>query len=150
MKKIILVFSILVCYLVTAAQPSSLLKPAHVVWKADDQNIFLPTAFRNGIAKPDTLALVLFFEKNDFSQFNQNKLPEFEFQWYRYASTKRFFVQSIKGIAKSTIRDGKYYVSIESKISDLKPGWWEVQVISYEDNGLVEFNELKKFQILIK
>jgi hypothetical protein len=117
---------------------------------ADNQTIFLPTALKNGVAMPDSLSLILYFDKNDMSAYKENSLPEFEFQWYRYASTSRYFVKSLRGTVKTTLSNGKYYYAIESTYNDLKSGWWEIQVISYSDNGMVEFNGRKKFQILLK
>ncbi|MCK5537526.1 MAG: hypothetical protein KAI79_11915 [Bacteroidales bacterium] len=150
MNKIFLIVTLFLINIGLQAQPVSMLNPDHVEWEADNQAIFLPTAFKNGIKKPDSLSLILFFSKNELKKFDENNLPEFEFQWYRYPSTKRFFVKSVKGKTHNTLRDGKYYIAFESTISELKTGWWEVQVISYSDNGIIEFNSRKKFQILLK
>lgn len=132
------------------AQPTSLLQPVHVYWQADNGKIFLPTALKKGVPVPDSLNLVMLFSKEDVKAASKNKALELEFQWYRYASTTRFFVKSQKLSSYSEVRNGKYYVAYKASMHNLKKGWWEVEVISYSDNGIIKYRNFKKFQILLR
>ncbi len=150
MKKILVpIFSFLISVSVWA-QPSSTLAPVHVFWRANNTTVFLPTALKKGITTPDSLTLVMLFSKEDIQAASKNKPVELEFQWYRYASTTRFFAKTQKVTSYSEVRNGKFYVAYKSSMKNLRRGWWEVQVISYSDNGFINFRNSKKFQILLK
>ncbi len=150
MKKIAILLPFLLLSSYIIAQPASLLQPIHVEWQADNNNIFLATALKKGIQTPDSLSLILFFSKEDVKKAGKQKSVELEFQWYRYASTTRFFVQSKKVTASPAYKNGKYYIAFKSGMTNLRRGWWEVQVISYSDNGFISYQNSEKFQILLK
>ena len=130
------------------AQTISSLTPTHVIWSADGKQVTLKNG-NYGIAQPDSLSLKVYFREEYIKKFDKEKV-NFEFKWYYFFSTRKQLIESntVKYNPNHFQSDNSYLVS--STKGNLTKGWWEVQVKSGTDNGLIEFGKIYKFQILIQ
>ena len=146
--KVLLVFTIVLISSTVIAQPISQIKPTHVVWKSDGQQVTLKTG-KYGISQPDSLSIEIYFPQEYINQFNKDDLS-FEFKWYYYFSTrKKLITKKSVNYNANNFKSNKSYL-IHSTRGNITKGWWEVQIIALKDNGLLELGTLSKFQILIK
>ena len=151
MKKLIsilIIFASISLLTTINAQSISSLAPTHVIWAADGQQVTLKNG-SYGIAKHDSLSLKIYFRKEYIKKFDEEKL-NFEVKWYYFFSTRKQIIESkvVKYNANHFQTDNSYLIS--STKGNLTKGWWEVQIVSGTDNGLIEFGNIYKFQILIK
>ncbi len=132
----------------TNAQPVSNIKPAHVIWEADNAKTTIKDG-GYGIQQPDSLSLNVFFKEEYIRQLSKHE-RDFEFKWYFYFSTRKKLIESqiIKFDENNFKEDGSYLIT--STVGNVTKGWWEVQVFSRKDNKVLQIGKLTKFQILIK
>ena len=127
-------------------------------WLANNKQVSLDSAKR-GISTPDSLTLVLILDEKNIAELQKKELS-FEFQWYSFGATRRYLNNSLIKklefpIAPPPSKNQKINtIALETKLicvrKNLKPGWWEVQIISYSDNGLLSVKNSTQFQILLK
>ncbi|MBN2663931.1 MAG: hypothetical protein JXR68_09810 [Bacteroidales bacterium] len=148
MKKIILFIGLIFISNLVFSQKISSLNPTMVVWENNSEKITLSQA-RYGVVMKDSLSLDVYFSKFVFDRIKA-KSAGFEFRWYYFLSTRRslMYVEKVDFDEIKELSDGNLLV--HSTQQKLQPGWWEVQVFTTYDNGLLEIANTSKFQILIK
>jgi hypothetical protein len=148
-RKTIAIIVLIFTSLSFTAFSQSIITPATVQWKADQNDVSLKTGFEVGIAAPAILTLELYFENSILKEVPKEKLT-FEFRWFHYYSTRKDFMDSYTvPYDKEKAGEGNKF-KISSSRSNITRGWWEVQVISKVDGKTVKYNDLDKFQIYVK
>jgi len=133
----------------TFSQSISSIKPVYIIWNTDIEKVTLKKASNFGIQQPDSLSIEIYFDKETIDTYKTTEL-KFEFRWYYYLSTKKKLMDSqIVTLDKTKIQeDGS--LKLFSKRGNFAKGWWEVQVVSLNDNGFLELGEITQFQMFIK
>ena len=148
MKKYWILILIVFCSLIGQSQNVSKLRPAMVVWQMNNEKIPLLEA-KKGIAVKDSIEIEIFFNKVVYDNTVTSKEVTFEFRWYYYLSTRRELMKIEKISSDKLDNSIKNAYILKSKMPTQTPGWWEVQIICSVDNGLLEWANNNKFQILI-
>ncbi len=128
----------------------STIKINQVQWFTEKDTLNLAQAADKGLNYP-VRKLGILFELDAKSLKNLNKENfTFEFKWYRYGPTRRYLTDSfIKEIKLKNINN-KNVIPLFVSRGNIKRGWWEIEVVSYADNGFLRFKNKKQFQILVK
>ena len=122
------------------AQNASKIKPVKVIWLADGKPYSITQA-QKGISLPTKLEISVVLENNQ-------KLPgqKFEFKWYRRGATQDYLTNSfIKKV--ENIEPGENEVTIKAGRTNLKKGWWKVQIEAYSDRKSISFDNKQEFWI---
>ncbi len=131
------------------AQGISTIKPTDMVWFANNNKITLTQAVKEGIKVPDSLKFVVRFD-NELLKSNKNEKLQFEFKWYYYFSTRKQLMDSYVIELSDRNNDKTNGLQISSSRGKIKSGWWEVQVISKKDRGILDLKGTSQFQIWVK
>ena len=126
--------------LLSSAQNASKIKAIKVNWLADGITYSLSQALK-GINLPTKLEMSIVLENNQ-------KLPgqKFEFKWYRRGATQNYLTNSfIKKI--ENIEPGENQVIIKAGRTNLKKGWWKVQIEAHSDRKSISFDNKQEFWI---
>ena len=126
--------------LLSSAQNASNIKPVKVNWLADGVSYSITQA-QKGIKIPTKLEISVVLENNQ-------KLPgqKFEFKWYRRGATQDYLTNSfIKKI--KNIEPGENEVVIKAGRTNLKKGWWKVQIEAHSDKKSISFDNKQEFWI---
>jgi len=133
-----------------SAQPKdriSDIKIDKIFWQVNDKDTVNIETAEKGINSPrEKLSIVVYLE-NEYFKTSKAEKYSFEIKWYRFGPTKKFLTDSF--IKEYVPEKGKQIV-INSSRANLQPGWWEVEIMSYSDNGLLQFKKLSKFRLLIR
>jgi len=148
MKKILIISLIFLGSLAANAQKISNLKPTFVVWQKGRNNISLNDA-KFGVVIKDSISLSLFFNNHLFETIENYENTVLEFRWYYYLSTRKSLMYIDKVNYKEALKQ-KDAIVYSSSYKSLRPGWWEVQVISSTDKGFLQFGSTMKYQIFVK
>ncbi|RLD65454.1 MAG: hypothetical protein DRI95_08690 [Bacteroidetes bacterium] len=126
--------------LISSAQNASKIKPVKIIWLADGKPYSITQALK-GIKIPTKLEISVVLE-------NSQKLPgqKFEFKWYRHGATQDYLTNSfIKKV--ENIEPGDNEVTIKAGRTNLKKGWWKVQVEAHFDKKSISFDNKQEFWI---
>lgn len=124
----------------SSAQNASKIKPIKVVWLADGKPVSITQA-QKGIRIPAKLEISIVLPNNQ-------KLTgqKFEFKWYRRAVTRDYLTNSfIKKV--ENVQPGKIQVTLKAGRTNLKTGWWKVQIEAYIDRKSLSFENKQEFWI---
>jgi len=141
MKHIIIAIALtFVLPLASIAQNASKIKPVKVVWLADGKPVSITQA-QSGIRTPAKLEMSIVLENNP--KLNGQK---FEFKWYRRGATRDYLTNSfIKKIEPAHAVENQ--ITIKAGRTNLKKGWWKVQIEAYVDRKSISFNNKQEFWI---
>jgi len=141
MKNLLIAMAVLLSFpLISGAQNASRIKPVKVIWLADGRPISISQA-QKGIQTPGKLE-ISFVLQND----NNLKGQKFEFKWYRRGATRDYLTNSfIKKI--ENVQPGENQLSLKAGRSNLRKGWWKVQIEAYIDRKSLSFNNKQEFWI---
>ena len=122
------------------SQNASKIKPTKVVWLADGVPVSIAQA-QSGINTPNKLEISIELPNN--ASLNGQK---FEFKWYRRGATRDYLTNSfIKKIDVSKTNGNK--IIINAGRTNLKTGWWKVQIEAYVDRKSISFKNKEEFWI---
>lgn len=153
MKKILLFSAVLLGIFLTkntfAQDKISKITPTHIIWNVNGSKTTLKEG-SYGVGKADSLTIKVFFKDEIIRNLEGKGSLDFEFRWYYYFSTKKKLVETqvIKFSQDNYQQNGSYLISSTKK--NISKGWWEVQIISKNDNGYLRIGKLKRFQIFVK
>ncbi len=141
MKNVLITLALaLTLPLVSLAQNASKIKPVKVVWLADGKPVSISQA-QSGIRTPSKLEMSIVLQNN--AKLNGQK---FEFKWYRRGATRDYLTNSfIKKIDMA--QAGGNQITIKAGRTNLKKGWWKVQIEAYADRKSISFNNKQEFWI---
>jgi len=88
MKRIILLFGLILISMSIFAQKISMLQPTLVVWKNGADKVSLKDA-KYGVVLKDNLSLDVYIHQIYFSRMDNPAEVSLEFRWYYYLSTRR-------------------------------------------------------------
>ena len=147
------IYILLIIILATSfnnANSQSVIKPSHVVWKADGNEISLKKAYNEGINNPNELGIEMVFNESLTSKYSKEQLT-FEFKWFTYYITKKSFMDSytVSYDKNKQINTNTKTFSVSSKRKKISKGWWEVIVIAKLDGKPINFGKNSRFQIYI-
>ena len=124
------------------SQKASKIKPLKIIWIADGENISIEKA-QKGIPMPNKLSIAVILNNSDINKLDGQKL---EFKWFRRGATRNYLTNSfIKQISVNTGNGNGY--TIKTGRSNLKKGWWKVQVEAYIDRKLLSYQNKQEFWI---
>ena len=149
-KSIYLILLISFTVITFNVKAQSEIKPTHVVWKADGNNISLKQAYNEGINNPNELGIEVSFDENLLNKYSKEQLT-FEFKWFTYYITKKSFMDSYTVSYDKSIHNNSSAKTflVSSKRKKISKGWWEVVVIAKVDGEPIKFGENTRFQIYI-
>ncbi|MFN8257453.1 MAG: hypothetical protein U0W24_17290 [Bacteroidales bacterium] len=127
------------------SQEASKIKPLKIVWVADGDTVDIDEAQR-GINMPNNLEIAVVFDVRTIGKLNGQKL---EFKWFRKGATKDYLTNSFYEEINSSIKGAKAY-TISTGRTELKKGWWKVQIEAYADRNLLSYNNKQVFWINLK
>ena len=140
-KNLIITIALLIALpLLSNAQNASNIQPVKINWLADGKTYSIAQA-QKGINIPTKLEISVVLGYNQ-------KLPgqKFEFKWYRRGATQDYLTNSfIKKI--ENIEPGENEVTIKAGRTNLKKGWWKVQIEAYTDRKSISFDNKQEFWI---
>ncbi|MEN8122115.1 MAG: hypothetical protein ABFS35_17335 [Bacteroidota bacterium] len=131
---------LIVLPLLSSAQNASNIKPTKIIWLADGKP-FSITQAQKGISIPTKLEISIILEYNQ-------KLPgqKFEFKWFRRGATKDYLTNSfIKKV--EDVEPQVNEITIKTGRTNLKKGWWKVQIEAYSDRKSISFDNKQEFWI---
>ncbi|OQX99415.1 MAG: hypothetical protein B6I20_09985 [Bacteroidetes bacterium 4572_117] len=141
MKNLLITISLLLILpALSIAQNPSRVKPTKVVWLADGKELSISEA-QKGVSLPTKLEISVILPNNQ-------KLDgqKFEFKWYRRAVTRDYLTNSfIKKIDAAQV--GGNQITLKAGRTNLKRGWWKVQIEAYADRKSLSFNNKQVFWI---
>lgn len=146
MKKTFIFFGLIFLTSLIFGQKISSLEPTMIIWKSNNNKVSLADG-RYGIMLEDSLSLDVYFSQQTYDRFKEKNVT-FEFRWYYYLSTRKSLMYVDKVNSFRHLGDGSMFV--HSAQNKLQPGWWEVQILTSFDNGLLEIANTSKFQVMIK
>ncbi|MEA3451808.1 MAG: hypothetical protein U9Q83_07875 [Bacteroidota bacterium] len=149
MKKIILLFGLILISSSIFAQKISMLHPTLVVWKNDADKVSLKEA-KYGVVLKDNLSLDVYIHQMYFNRMDNPNEISLEFRWYYYLSTRRSLMYVDKVSYKDANKKVKNVTVFSSVQKDLQNGWWEVQIVNAKDAGFLRIGKVSKFQIFVK
>ncbi len=129
----------------SSAQEASKIKPIKIVWVADGDTVDIELAQR-GIEMPVNLEIAVVFDVRTIGKLDGEKL---EFKWFRKGETKNYLTNSFNSVINSTIKGNKAY-TVSSGRTELKKGWWKVQIEAYADRNLLSYKNKQEFWINLK
>lgn len=141
MKNLLIAMALLfVLPLLSSAQNASKIKPIKIVWLADGKPISITQA-QKGIRTPTKLEISIVL-------LNNQKLSgqKFEFKWYRRGATRDYLTNSfIKKV--EAMQPVENQITLIAGRTNLKKGWWKVQIEAYIDRKSLSFNNKQQFWI---
>jgi hypothetical protein len=135
----------LIVYGAAFSQDASKIKPVKIVWVSDGDTVDIDEAQR-GINMPNNLEIAVVFDVRTIKGIDGEKL---EFKWFRKGATKNYLTNSFIGVVNSTIKGNKAY-TLSSGRTELKKGWWKVQIEAYADRNLLSYKNKQEFWINLK
>ncbi|MBN1252151.1 MAG: hypothetical protein JXR51_03040 [Bacteroidales bacterium] len=145
MKKIIYSVSLLMFLSISInvlSQNQSKIKPVKIIWIADGTEISIEKA-QKGIPIPTNLSIAVVLDNNVINKLEGQKL---EFKWFRRGATRDYLTNSFIKQISSSSTNGNVFL-INAGRSNLKKGWWKVQIEAYIDRELLSFENKQEFWI---
>ena len=127
------------------AQEASKIKPVKIVWVADGDTIDIDQAQR-GIDLPNNLEVAVVFDMRTIGKLDGQKL---EFKWFKKGATRDYMTNSFYAEIKASEKGPKAY-TISTGRTELKQGWWKVQIEAYADRNLLSYRNKQVFWINLK
>ncbi len=129
----------------------SKLKPDRIFWILGTDTVDFKRTSKEKFQKPDSIMLVLEF--NNLSPMKAKEI-EFEVNWYKYSSTRRYLNdnQQISVTIDSTENKKlkQYHAILRSKSNRARRGWCEIEVRCMLDNRMIFMEKKKSFGIMLK
>jgi len=141
MKNIIIAIALTFALpLMSSAQNASEIKPLKVVWLADGVPVSIAQA-QSGIRTPAKLEMSIILQNNP-----KLKGQKFEFKWYKRGATRDYLTNSFMKKIESAQVNGNQ-ITLKAGRTNLKSGWWKVQIEAYVDRKSISFNNKQEFWI---
>ena len=135
----------LFCNFNAIAQEASKIKPARIVWIANQDTLDIEQAQR-GINLPENLQIAVILDPKTIGKLHGQK---FEFKWFMKNQTKIVVTNSFFSEVNSGA-PGNQAFTISSGRGALRKGWWKVQIIAYADMKQLSYSDKQEFWINLK
>lgn len=147
MKRLTVLITILLLAAVQMAVAQTDFKVRQVRWRADNTIIGHETAFKRGTTSPQRLTFDIYLDESAVPESMQGQTVRFEFQWSYYGATQKYLMDS--QVRNYTI--GGESRRLSSSMTNLKPGWWEVKVLSHSNKRqALTYKQKQQFRIYLR
>ena len=144
----IITMLIVALFAVSGLKAQTEVTPVQVIFNCSGNKVTLKEAKTEGIKLDPNLEIEVVFSESELAKLNSPNV-NFEFRWYYYMSTKKTLMATTTVTADmSSVEDKLIWVRCNK--SNLRQGWWEVQVKCKTNDSQIEFAGTKEFSILLK